>query len=97
MAVCLIRGVIHGLDDTPVPEAQVRACVRLTEQDQSGQLAGQSGIASDPVVVFTDATGQFSIGLVQGAVVLLEIPAINLRRFITVPADAGPVDFTTLV
>jgi hypothetical protein len=97
VAVCLVVGVIQKLDGTPVVEAQVRASVRSTEKDQSGQIVGSSGVSSEPVVEFTDDTGTFSLLLLQGAVVQLEIPAIHLERCIEVPLVPGPVDFSTLV
>jgi hypothetical protein len=97
MALCEIRGTIQGLDESPIAEAQVRATVQLTEADQSGQVVGGAGITSDPIVAFTDVTGRFSIFLKQGAVAHLEIPVINLARFITVPSVGGPVEFDELI
>jgi hypothetical protein len=40
---------------------------------------------------------EFSILLKQGATVPLEIPAVNLRRLLSVPRVAGPVDFDELI
>ena len=97
MALCEITGTIQALDESPVAEAQVRATVQSTEGCQSGQVVSGAGITSDPVVAFTDATGHFSILLKQGATALLEIPAINLGRMITVPLVLGPVEFDTLI
>jgi hypothetical protein len=97
VATCEIRGIIQGLDETPTAEAAVRATVQSTVEDQSGQIVASGGVTSEPVVVFTDVNGQFSIQLSQSAVVELEIPAINLRKIIGVPLVAGPVDFRTLI
>jgi hypothetical protein len=97
MALCTITGVIQNLDESPAAEAQVRATIQSTEADQSGQVVGDAGVVSEPVVAFTDVNGQFSIALKQGAAVLFEIPTINLRRFVTIPNVAGPVGFETLI
>src|SRR5579859_2658488 len=97
MATCLVQGTILNLDGTPAGEAQVRASVRSTETDQSGQIVGEAGLTSEPVVAFTDETGRFSLSLFQGASVLFEIPVINLRRQVTVPSVEGPVEFTSLL
>lgn len=91
-----VTGTICNADGS-IPEGEVvRATVRSTEQDQGGQVGSGTGITSDPIEAHTDETGAFSICLVAGATVLLEIPGINLRKEILVPST-GPVDFTTLV
>jgi hypothetical protein len=97
MALCEITGRIQNLDESPVADAQVRATIQSTDVDQSGQLVAGVGVASEPLVVFSDVTGRFSIPLKQGASVFLEIPAINLARYITVPSVAGPIDVETLI
>lgn len=91
-----ITGLICGADGSIVAGAQIRATVKSTEQDQGGQVAGTAGITSEQVEAFTDDTGNFSICLVAGATILLEIPGINLRKEILVPAT-GPVDFVSLI
>src|SRR5579859_6206003 len=97
MATCVVQGTIVNLDGTPSVEAQVRASARSTEEDGSGQIVGGEGVTSEPVVAFTDEKGSFSMALLQGTVVLLEIPSIHLRRAVTVPSVEGPVDFTSLL
>ena len=87
--VCTISCSLCALDGTPVPSGtQVSATVKSTQADQGGQLAGGVGISSAPIEAFTDDAGLFSVQLVQGATVLIEIPAINLRKEILVPATA---------
>lgn len=97
MATCTITGTIQTLAGVAVPETQVRFRIKSTESDQSGQVASGVGVISDEVVDFTDDNGLFSMDLTQGAVAELEIPAINLRKTITIPSSAGPVDFVTLI
>jgi hypothetical protein len=70
--------------------------VKSTQPDQGGQVAGGAGISSVPIEAFTGDTGVFSIQLIQGSTVLLEIPTINLRKEILVPATAT-ADFADLV
>jgi hypothetical protein len=91
-----ITGIICGGDGSVIGGATIRASVQSTEQDQGGQVAGSAGVTSEAIEAFTTDSGTFSICLLAGATMLLEIPAINLRKNILVPAS-GPVDFTTLV
>lgn len=95
--VCTVSGSIYMLDGNPVPSGtQISATVKSTQSDQGGQLAGGVGVSSAAIEAFTDDTGVFAIDLIQGSIVLLEIPAINLRKEIAVPA-AGSADFATLI
>jgi len=96
MAICTVTGTICKADETPLANQQVKATIKSTQQDQGGQVAGTKGIVSDPIEAFTEDDGTFGIDLVQGATVLLEIPTINLRKEILVPAEVT-VDFTTLI
>ncbi len=96
-SVCTITGTICLLDGTAVPAGtQISATVKSTQPDQGGQVAGGAGVASAPIEAFTDDTGAFGIQIIQGAIVLLEIPAINLRKEITVPLMVT-ADFLTLI
>ena len=84
--VCTVSGSLCALDGTPVPAGtQISATVMSTQADQGGQLAGGVGVSSTFIEALTDDAGLFSIQLIQGATVLLEIPAINLRKDILVP------------
>jgi hypothetical protein len=95
--VCTVSGTICKLDGTPAPSGtQISATVKSTQADQGGQLAGGAGVSSAAIEAFTGDAGTFSIQLIQGSTVLLEIPAINLRKEIVVPAE-NTADFSTLV
>ena len=96
MATCDVTGKITKLDQTPIEGAHVVASVRSTMDDQGGQVAGLVGVSSEAIEAFTDAAGKFCITLVQGAVVLLEIPSINLRKEVLVPV-ARTIDFLQLI
>jgi len=91
-----VTGTICKADGTPVQGAQIKVRIESTEQDMGGQVAGSAGITSDQIEAFTEEDGTFSIDLVAGATVELDIPDINLRKKIKVP-DSGSADFTTLV
>lgn len=94
-AVCQVTGVICGVDGSAKEGAQVRATVKETI-DNGGQVVGSSGVTSETISAITQTDGTFSIQLLQGATVLLEIPDINLRKEVVIPAETS-VDFTTLV
>jgi len=96
-AVCSVTGTICKLDGSLLSAGSpISATVKSTQGDQGGQLAGGAGVASAAIEAFTDDAGTFSIQLIQGAIALLEIPAINLRKEITVPALVT-ADFSTLI
>lgn len=95
-AFCEITGTICGIDGTPKAGGQVRASIKPTADDQGGQLADGAGITSEMVSAITQDDGTFAIVVIQGATIFLEIPDINLKKFVLVPALAT-VDFSTLV
>lgn len=96
MAICTVTGTICKADETPLASQLVKATIKSTQQDQGGQVAGTKGVVSDPIEAHTDDLGAFGIDLIQGAIVLLEIPTINLRKEVLIPAEVT-VDFTTLI
>jgi hypothetical protein len=91
-----ITGTICKADGTVVAGAQIKATIKSTEDDMGGQVASGVGITSDQIEAFSEDDGTFAIDLVAGATVLLDIPDINLRKEIVVPAS-GSTDFTELV
>lgn len=93
---CTISGTILNADGTPNSDVHVVARVASTEVDQGGQVLGGVGVTSDPIEVFTENDGTFEIVLIQGGTYRLEIPFINLRKDILVPA-ADTADFADLV
>jgi len=94
---CAVTGTLCTLDGTPLgPGVPVIATIRSTQADQGGQVAAGVGISLAPIEALTTETGTFELQLIQGTTVLLEIPVINLRKYILVPA-AATVDFVTLI
>lgn len=93
---CQITGTICGIDGTPLVGGQVRATVKSTADDQGGQIADGAGITSTKVSAITQEDGTFTLQALQGATIFLEIPDINLKKEVLVPA-LTTVDFTTLI
>lgn len=96
IAITTVTGTICKVDGTAVVGSQVRGTICSTEDDHGGQVASGSGVSSDQTEAFTDESGAFSIDFISGAIVLLEIPDINLRKEVLIPA-ASPVDFVSLI
>jgi hypothetical protein len=94
--VCQVTGTILDVDNAPKASVQVRATIKSTQQDQGGQVAGGAGVTSSPISAVTADDGTFTIQLLQGATVELEIPDINLRKEILIPTETT-VDFVTLI
>lgn len=97
MATCTLVGFIENADGTPAADVSVRATIRSTEEDQSGQFATDGAVTSEPVVAFSGEDGRFALAVPQGATMLLEIAAANLRKYIDVPSVPGPIDYRTLI
>lgn len=93
---CTISGTILNADGTPNSDTHVVARVISTEVDQGGQVLGSAGVTSIAIEVFTEDDGTFEIVLIQGGQYQLEIPFINLRKTILVPA-ATTANFADLV
>lgn len=96
IATVTVTGTICKADGTPSEGSHVRAVVKSTLDDQGGQVAGSAGISSEQAEAYTNATGFFSIDLVAGAIVLLEIPDVNLSKEVQLPGG-GSVDFISLI
>jgi hypothetical protein len=93
---CIITGEVLNLDGTPNSDVQIKAWVDSTCMDQGGQLVGEAGVTSKQIDAFTEDDGTFSITLLRGAKVRIEIEAIHLRKYILVP-DAETALFSDLV
>jgi hypothetical protein len=93
---CQITGIICGIDGAPLVGGQVRATIKSTENDQGGQVADGAGITSTKVSAITQEDGTFTIQVLQGATIFLEIPDMNLKKEVVVPA-LSTADFTTLI
>ena len=95
-ATCDVTGIICNIDGSAVEGAQIRATVKSTEVDQGGQVASGAGITSEKISAISQSDGTFSLMVIQGATILLEIPEINLKKEVVIPAQAT-VDFVDLI
>jgi len=87
---CKIHGKILNLDGTPIEGAngiEVLFHVKLSEKDKSGQFVGRLGVNENEVAVMADQDGDWEADLMQGAEVVIDIPAANLVKTFVVPAD----------
>jgi uncharacterized GH25 family protein len=96
IVVCTISGKLVRADGTPIANQHVVATICSTMDDQGGQVACGVGVSSEQLEAFTDCNGNFAIDLLQNAVFMFEIPAINLRKKIKIPAQTT-ANFTTLI
>lgn len=94
--VCNITGTICGVDGSAKAGIQVRATIKSTELDQGGQVASGAGVTSEIVSAITQEDGTFSIEIVQGATIDLDIPDINLKKEVIVPTELT-ADFVSLI
>ena len=89
MPTCTITGTLENLDGTPCIDADIRVFLVPTDKDQGGQFVGNVGVTSDAIDAVTDETGLFSVDLLQGARVRIEVAVINLRKIFTVPSTSS--------
>jgi len=95
-AFCEITGLICSVDGAPKVGAQVRATISSTEEDQGGQVVAGAGVTSDVISAITQDDGTFTLQVMQGANIFLEIPDINLKKSIVVPLNVTAV-FSDLI
>jgi hypothetical protein len=82
--ICVIEGIVADLQGVRVPDCEVTATL------QNAPLSPATGahVTLTPIATRTREDGRFSIALLQGAQVLLEIPAISYSANVEVPAQA---------
>lgn len=80
-AVCVLEGIVTDLQGVRVPDAEVVA--KLVRYPHQTGAASQITLA--PVQTLTGPDGRFSLPVIQGALIQLEIPAVGFAKNITVP------------
>jgi hypothetical protein len=92
-AVCIVSGtVLNGLSQ-PVVGTQVTFRVVAPTLATNG-----AGIASQNLTTVTDASGNWSLTLIQGLNAQVDIPAVSIRNDVTIPTGAScPAAFGSLV
>lgn len=90
--MCTLTADIYRMNGEPLAIAAIS--VRLVHRAQlfSGNVVFDTGITE-----FTDHHGHAEFDLVQGIQVEIAIVPLSLRRTITVPSSAGPVNLMTLL
>jgi hypothetical protein len=83
-AICVIEGIVTDLQGARKPDAEV--CAKIISRPQSVETA--SLICKDEVCTVTDASGRFSLAVLQGAVIEFTIPAAGVSQTIEVPESA---------
>jgi len=87
--LCVLEGVVTNLQGTRIADAEVVAT--LVKYPQEIHKAPQ--ITLEPITTLTGSDGRFSLALLQGALVQVDIPAVGFSRNITVPSK--PCEFLT--
>ena len=82
--LCVIEGIVTDLQGVRIPNTEVVAT--LVKFPHASELASQ--ITLEPIKTYTGSDGRFSLALLQGALVQLDIEALGYSHNITVPAKA---------
>jgi len=80
--VCVIEGIVVDLQGVRIPDAKVTAKLVKFPHLPEGTVVG---VTTEPVETLSGTDGRFSLAVLQGALVLLEVPAIGYSRNIYVP------------
>lgn len=78
--ICVIEGLILDGQGVRIPDAEVTATVQIPPQKSCSSV-----ITTQPIITQTGVDGRFSLALLQGIMVRLEIPSIGYGKIITVP------------
>ena len=95
-AICVVFGTIVNPDGTPNTDIEIKATVVSEKDSKDGQIVGGLGVTGKQVEAFTDDNGFFEIPLIQGSMVNLSIPKIELEREVQIPAKEV-IDFNELL
>jgi hypothetical protein len=79
-AICVIEGSIVNLQGISVPDAEIIATLHETPKARP-----LTYITKEPIITRTNPDGRFSLPLLQGALVKLDIPAIGYTQMVTIP------------
>ena len=78
--ICVIEGVLTNIQGARVTDVDISIKVELPPEKM-----GETVMTNEPVVVQSGTDGRFSIPVLQGAVVRIEIPSIGMSQSIKVP------------
>jgi len=82
--LCVLEGIVTDLQGVRIPDAEVTAA--LVKFPHESSKASQITIA--PITTRTGPDGRFSLAVLQGALVQVDIPSVEFHRNITVPYKA---------
>lgn len=78
--LCVVEGIISDLQGVRIPDAEVIAIIQVPPEKLK-----MTYVTKGPVSTLTSPDGRFSLPLLQGALVRLEIPKIGYTRMVTIP------------
>jgi len=81
--LCVIEGVISDLQGVRIPDAEIIATIQAPPE-----RLRMTYITKEPVCTQSSPDGRFSLPLLQGALVKLEIPQIGFSRMVTIPCQS---------
>jgi hypothetical protein len=81
--LCAIEGRVTDMQNTPLAGAEVKATMMIPDD-----AALTNGITYQPVTTVTDEHGRWSISLLQGQLVLFEIPSIRYNQAVIIPSQS---------
>lgn len=81
--LCVIEGIISDLQGVRIPDAEIIATIQVPPE-----RLRMTYITKEPVRTLSSPDGRFSLPVLQGALVKLEIPQIGLTRMVTIPCKS---------
>lgn len=86
LSLCSLYGSVLDIDGNPDFNKPVRVSILPNTIITTG---AKPGVSVDKLDTFTDVNGSFSIDLIRGLVVRLQIPSVGYDRKITIPDQAS--------
>lgn len=80
-ALCVLEGIVSDLSGRRVPDAEVTAALIGTPQS----ILTGSHVSTKPLSTLSGSDGRYSLPVLQGMIVRIEIACIGYSRTITVP------------
>ncbi len=81
--ICCVCGVLANLSGKRIADATIKAYLCIPPESLSGSM-----VTNEPVETISDMDGRFSLPLLQGSLVKLEIDKIGYGKVVKIPAQS---------
>lgn len=87
--LCVVSGNVVDLGGQAYSDQSQNLVISFRVASVPQQVGGTSIVSSKLLTTTTDAYGNFSVAILQGAIVIVEIDPLGIRQKITIPAQTS--------